>query len=163
MQADAKAQRDRTIEPEAKAAPGAQFHARIEAEPLAVRMLLYALLSRFSRRLGREDAGTVELVLAEVMNNIAEHAYADPTRGAIEVTAKLEHGRLCCEVRDWGIEIPAAVMTPPSSATAETDLADLPEGGWGWSLILGLTEALRYRRDGGMNALSFEIPVKSAG
>jgi serine/threonine-protein kinase RsbW len=160
MQADAKARRGSRIEPEAREERGAQFFARIEAEPLAVRMLLYALLSRFSRLLGREDAGTVELVLAEVMNNITEHAYADTQGGAIEVTARLERGRLCCEVGDWGIEIPAAVLTLPSTPQADSDLTDLPEGGWGWSLIFGLTEALRYRREGGRNDLSFEIPLK---
>jgi len=160
MRAETGAQQRKGTAVGADASARAHFAARIEAEPLAVRMLLYALLNRFSRVLTRRDAGNVELVLAEVLNNITEHAYANTVGGAIEVAACHQPGRLCCTFRDWGAEVPDAVLSQPPGLLPEPE--DLPEGGWGWSLIMSLAEGLQYRREGGTNELYLEIPVKRA-
>lgn len=157
MQAEARVRSDKRAQP-AGLRP-ARFLARIDAEPLAVRMLLYALLNRFSRELGREDAGTIELVLAEVLNNIVEHAYAGRPAGAIEVAASIENKRFFCAIRDWGVAVPGDLLLPGPDLAVLDDVGGLPEGGWGWSLIRGLTEALRYARSADMNELVFEIAL----
>ncbi|TMV61115.1 ATP-binding protein, partial [Thioclava sp. BHET1] len=47
------------------------------------------------------DSAGVELVLAEVLNNISEHAYpAGP--GVVELLVRRDKAALECRVRDWG-------------------------------------------------------------
>ena len=38
------------------------------------------------------------------------------------------------------------------------DPLDLPEGGFGWCLIQGLTQSLCYYREGQRNCLAFMVP-----
>ena len=99
----------------------------------------------------REDA---ELVLAEVLNNIAEHAYADAP-GPIEVHLAQDRGGIACEVRDRGAAMPQGCL--PQGRLPALDGPDLPEGGFGWHLIRALTHDLCYERDGTGNRLSFRI------
>lgn len=109
---------------------------------------------------GAED-GTIELVLAEVLNNIVEHAYADGP-GLITLDLRVARGRLFCLLRDEGHPMPAGRLPhglPPSIALAQ---ANLPEGGFGWFLIRRLTRDLRYDREPGCNRLSFSIPQTGA-
>ncbi|WP_280514091.1 hypothetical protein [Allosediminivita pacifica] len=40
------------------------------------------------------------------------------------------------------------------------DPAGLPEGGFGWFLIHELARELAYRHDGGMNRLTFRLPLR---
>lgn len=101
---------------------------------------------------------TAELVLAEVLNNIAEHAYLG---GRGMVTVKLEPGKagLCCEVVDHGLPMPDG--RPPVGALP--DATDLSEGGFGWYLIRSLTQDLHYERVDGQNRLSFVILDQGGG
>lgn len=109
------------------------------------------------------DDGTVELVLAEVLNNIVEHAYSDAA-GLITLDLRRARGRLCCLLRDEGRPMPAGCL-PPGLAPAlgpAPAIADLPEGGFGWFLIRSLTRDLHYDREPGCNRLSFSIPDGAA-
>jgi serine/threonine-protein kinase RsbW len=56
-----------------------------------------------------------------------------------------------------GLCLPAGKFQPLD------DLADLPEGGFGWYLIRSLTEELSYRRSNGINRLSFQLCTKQSG
>lgn len=58
-------------------------------------------------RLTPDQRGTVEVVLAEVLNNIAEHAYAGGP-GKITVTLGLIGAGLACQVIDDGGAMPVA-------------------------------------------------------
>jgi serine/threonine-protein kinase RsbW len=103
--------------------------------------------------------GMAELVLAEVLNNIAEHAYAGAA-GGIDLSLRLTGGLVWCEVVDHGAPMPGgdppAGVLPP---VADVALDDLPEGGFGWHLIRRLTHGLTYARTGDRNHLGFGIPV----
>lgn len=103
------------------------------------------------------DDSTIELVLAEVLNNIVEHAYSDGV-GLITLDLRRAHGRLCCLLRDEGHPMPAGRLPPGFAPTLASARADLPEGGFGWFLIRSLTRDLRYDREPGCNRLSFSIP-----
>jgi serine/threonine-protein kinase RsbW len=114
-----------------------------------------------------DQRGTVEVVLAEVLNNVAEHAYAGGP-GQISVSLHLQGAALACLVTDSGVampegQLPAGVLpgqgADPDSSYADLALSDLPEGGFGWHLIRHLTEGLHYERVGGQNRLSFTIPL----
>ena len=139
-------------------APGT-FHAVFAADQAAVRAALRAALARFVRQVSAEEAGTMELVLAEVLNNIVEHAFAEGGPGRIELTITRDALGLTCRVEDDGAPMPGGLLPAgrlPSNAVA---VEDLPEGGFGWFLIRDLTRELSYVRDGGRNLLLFRLPL----
>ena len=116
------------------------------------------LLSKCSASL----AVNAEIVLAEVMNNIVEHAYA-VTTGEICLTLRRSAAGIFCELTDCGAPMPG--LTPPAGKFQELgNIDDLPEGGFGWFLIRSLVEGLSYRRENGENHLSFLLnEEQSAG
>lgn len=107
------------------------------------------------------DIETAELVLAEVLNNIVEHACADLTNGRISIRIRQTSTYLRCQVRDNGCRMPGG--NPPEGKHPDPGgpVAALPEGGFGWMLIRGLTRDLLYRRLNGGNSLGFVIPLSA--
>lgn len=129
---------------------------QIESEQAAVRKVLcQALSAEPLAGLSDDDRGTAEIVLAEVLNNVVEHAYAAGT-GPILLTLQLGDGWLHCLVEDEGAAMPGG--EPPAGRAP--DPAALPEGGFGWHLIRVLCSGLRYERQDGMNRLSFSLPAE---
>ena len=110
--------------------------------------------------LEREERDTVELVLAEVLNNIVEHAYAgSPTQGVIRLTAKMRTNGLHITVLDDGVPMPGGVTPLGMAQDLNVDLDDLPEGGFGWFLIRDLAKDVHYQRAGGCNQLDLRLAV----
>lgn len=111
-----------------------------------------------------EENSTVELVLAEVLNNIVEHAYPDPAcAGPIHIACRhaCDGLRLC--IRDQGLPMPGGQPPLGLAQPVEVAAADLPEGGFGWFLIRDLAKDLLYRRRDGMNQLDLRLAVGLAG
>ncbi|HEX9858159.1 MAG TPA: ATP-binding protein, partial [Paracoccaceae bacterium] len=106
------------------------------------------------RALPAAERGTAELVLAEVLNNIVEHAYASAS-GDIELTLHLHQSELVCRIEDRGLPMPGERL--PVGDLRRIDGDDLPEGGFGWHLIRTLSRELNYRRINGRNQLSFRL------
>lgn len=106
----------------------------------------------------RNDRGTCETVLAEVMNNIVEHAYAGRDDGRIDLVLVHDGFGLLVEVRDDGAPMPDGRLPDPCRAPLDVALCDLPEGGFGWSVIRDLTTGLDYHRVGAVNRLRFRVP-----
>ncbi|MBS0125133.1 ATP-binding protein [Thetidibacter halocola] len=106
--------------------------------------------------------GAWELVIAEALNNIVEHAYAGRDDGMIRVDLRWSDTQMQADLVDDGTPMPGG--TPPG----DTDTLDrirtetLPEGGFGWGLIHTLVSHLDYRREGGCNHLSLTIPLDPA-
>jgi serine/threonine-protein kinase RsbW len=101
---------------------------------------------------------TAEIVLAEVLNNVVEHAYAEDGIGRVTVEIQVLHDRFDCLVQDSGQGLPPGPL--PGAAMPQADLAepeDWPEGGFGWALVRELTSNLTYRRAEGRNSLTFSI------
>jgi serine/threonine-protein kinase RsbW len=107
--------------------------------------------------LPEERLATIELVLAEALNNVAEHAYAGRRPGPVTLNARHDGDRLCIVLRDMGRPLPGLV--PPIGAPPDVDLPvdDLPEGGFGWFLIRDLTDHVDYVRQGSENRLTLEF------
>lgn len=99
--------------------------------------------------------GNVEIVLAEALNNIVEHAYARHS-GTIKVALQLAHPDLLCQISDSGLPMPGESL-PLGNLAQVGNADDLPEGGFGWFLIRTLTRELNYRRHNGLNLLSFRV------
>lgn len=129
---------------------------RAMGSALATRSLLSDVDTRLRLSgIDPEVRQTVEIVLAEVLNNVVEHAYtARP--GPIEVRLSSSQDGIRCEVLDEGG--PMARDRPPLAQPSPVP-SDLPEGGFGWGIIRALTCDLDYRRHDGRNRLAFRIPV----
>jgi serine/threonine-protein kinase RsbW len=102
-----------------------------------------------------EDKGMAELVLAEAMNNIVEHAYIEMT-GEITLTLWQSEGEVACRITDRGAAMPGDTM-PDGVLAAHVEADALPEGGFGWFLIRSLSRDLRYSRHGTLNELTFVL------
>jgi serine/threonine-protein kinase RsbW len=114
-----------------------------------------------------------EIVLAEVLNNIAEHAYhgaggwvrlALVTRpGGTLVCIVVDAGRPmpdharddsgCGHTQAWPMAVPDGAPDCTSPARAQAEGAALSEGGFGLALIAALAPDGRYVRRGGANWL----------
>lgn len=105
-------------------------------------------------RLAADQRATVEIVLAEILNNIAEHAYAAGD-GPVRLWLRQCGGLLSCRVEDEGLPMPGGRLPRPPVPPPES----LAEGGYGWHLIRTLALGLAYERDAGVNRLSFRIPA----
>ncbi|MER5171956.1 ATP-binding protein [Thioclava sp. GXIMD2076] len=145
------------------------FHHSFPATPLAVREALRNALARFVLHMSQDEAGTLELLLAEILNNIVEHSYQDSGVGTITLSMVMDKRGLNCSVTDDGLELPAFVLEDPATfdtvenALQTLDTEELPEGGFGWFLIRDLAEDLGYRREDGRNMLAFRLPLKQDG
>ena len=107
--------------------------------------------------LSDDDQSTTELVLAEVINNIVEHAYQERPDGQIELILTGSYLSIHCRLTDQGIAMPAGNI--PNKKVHDLDCAidDLPEGGFGWNIIRELTRDIKYHRLNGRNHLSFDL------
>jgi len=127
---------------------------KLESDPHAVRAGLEHLFSRPPLVLWTEEArGTAEIVMAEVLNNIVEHAYGEDG-GTIEMMLCNEGNGVHCHIVDAGRPFPLG--GPPEGSLPQL-LADLPEGGFGWALIRAFAEDLHYERRDGWNHIRFRI------
>lgn len=125
-----------------------------------VRTVLYRIMSGLgAMRLSEDDSSTIEIVLAEVLNNVAEHAYRDEGIGQVELALKQTDNGITCQVIDCGDAMPHFTIPPGNSPDPDCPLTQQAEGGFGWFLIRHLTSHLTYRRHGRRNVLSFTIEV----
>lgn len=111
------------------------------------------------RSIPKEDLQTLELVLAEAMNNVVEHAYFDNGDGEIDLQVSDTGHALRCVICDGGAPMPG--NTPPEGLLPPTGLpiAEQQEGGFGWYLIRELSTDLVYVRSKNRNQLTFIIPL----
>lgn len=137
------------------------FHISVQSSEMAVRAALKKLLDGLGPlQLDIEEAGTVELVMAEALNNIVEHAYpsGDPI-GSIKISCA--HGRdgLHLTVVDHGRAMPNG--RTPLGAAVDVNVApcEIPEGGFGWFLIKDLAKDVTYQRVEPENRLSLRLAV----
>lgn len=136
-----------------------ELHLVFDADPVAIRRSLSRMLaSPPLSGLAAEARGVAELVLAESLNNVAEHAY-DEGGGSIEVTLRQDPDGILCQIVDSGRSMPNGRLPEgqlPTNTNAQ--LQDLPEGGFGWHLIRSLCADLSYTRSEGRNLLMYLIP-----
>lgn len=140
------------------------FHRVLQADPHQVRRTLTDLTGRFGALVSADTMGRLELVLAEVMNNVAEHACDAAAPGAVpgsmHLCVVMHDTGLSCAITDDGGKLPADCLKPRSLPAL--DPLDLPEGGFGWFLIQGLTQSLCYYREENRNCLAFTVPYQPA-
>ncbi|MCU0902485.1 MAG: ATP-binding protein [Tabrizicola sp.] len=142
----------------------ANLHLVFQADPASVRQALAGMLDLPPLGLlPRDDKGLAELVLAEVLNNVAEHAYGE-AGGEVAITLALDPAGIRCLIVDGGRAMPGERLPEGRLPDARgTALEDLPEGGFGWHLIRSLSSDLSYARVDGQNRLAFVLPGPGRG
>lgn len=103
-----------------------------------------------------------ELVLAEAMNNIVEHAY-DDAGGLLRLTLLRGRQHVICRLLDRGRPLDGLRLPLARSPIPDRMPDGGPtEGGYGWFLIHSLSQRLHYRRADGMNRLFIVVPADNA-
>jgi serine/threonine-protein kinase RsbW len=142
----------------ADAVPG--FTLRVLARNRSIREALADCRARLARiPLSEEELATVEVVLAEVMNNVAEHAYAWRRDGEMVLGLRLVAEGLLVSVTDEGRPMPDQELPFGQRLDPTVPLGDMPEGGFGWLIIRQLARDVAYVRHEGVNQLSFRVAV----
>lgn len=110
--------------------------------------------------LSPDDIGAVEIVLAEVLNNIVEHGYDEGSDDKIEIALKSRASSLMIEICDRGRPMPKGRLPVGNHPMSEFNQFDsMPEGGYGWFLIRELVRDIVYDRKDGKNMLMIRIKL----
>ncbi|SFO34941.1 serine/threonine-protein kinase RsbW [Roseovarius lutimaris] len=134
------------------------FTLTARASELAVRDTLLTVRSRLlAEGVSDETSGSVELAMAEALNNIVEHAYATGESRDIMLKVSIKPDRLCFLLCDGGAPLPGLCLPQGKLPDPSGPRDDLPEGGFGWFLIRDLAERVAYERRDGMNHLTLEF------
>jgi|SRR5271166_2554571 len=102
-----------------------------------------------------EELEKLDLVLEEILMNIARYAYLRETGAAEVAVASDGPGRLSVEISDWGNAFNPLDVEPPDFSRG---LAERPIGGLGVFLIRSLVNSIDYRREADRNILTFGFP-----
>ena len=137
------------------------FEMSFQVSQFAVRSALTKLLEGLEPLdLDTDEAGTVELVLAEALNNIVEHAYADsPPPCPVYVECRHSADGLHVRIVDEGNAMPEGLVPGSKLPSTNVEFPDLPEGGFGWYLIRDLAQDVNYEREGWCNVLTLRLEV----
>lgn len=101
------------------------------------------------------DRDQLDLVLEELLVNVARYAY-HPETGDVEVAYAIEpDGRLLVQVSDKGRIFNFLEKEEPDW---RDKLEDLPVGGLGIFLVRHLVDSPSYRREQDRNVVSFRFP-----
>lgn len=105
--------------------------------------------------LAASEMGKLDLVVEEIVVNVARYAYPKGRPGTADVGwAVTAPGRLAVRVCDRGCAYNPLDGVPPGF---EGELADRPVGGLGIFLVQSLADSASYTREGDRNVLSFRF------
>ena len=101
----------------------------------------------------------MEIAVAEILNNVVEHAYAGVSDGKVHMVVDVEPTDLLFTIVDDGVPMPTGRL--PSGAPADPNRPDFEqeEGGYGLYMIRQIARKLRYRRLGDQNQLTFRVAL----
>lgn len=134
------------------------FQTEIEATHLKVRDVLARLRLVLSTLENDADVlGNMEIAAAEALNNVAEHAYPDRENGFIKLAAHFDRSNLYLAILDSGVALPEDCPPTKRLLDAPDKEQELPEGGFGWNLIMNLCTDVRYQRYRNQNHLLLQF------
>lgn len=128
-------------------APSRLFKSRFQSDHLSTRHALSQIRSAMEGSgLNNDLIGRVEIVLAELFNNIAEHAYRDKGEGEVRCAIELRDASMVVEVTDQGGPMPGGEIPEGAPPDMNVDVDELPEGGFGWFIIRSQVDQLSHKR-----------------
>ncbi len=139
--------------------PFLAFEITLHGTPEAVRDGLATCMHKLGPlNLGPEKLSVVEIVMAETLNNIVEHAFCGQSvPRLVRLSCTHDGSFLSLAFKDSGSALPDHTLPRPKQFEAFDDLQNLPEGGFGWGLIHDLTDDVSYKRVGRFNSLTLKI------
>ena len=130
------------------------------ATQIAARQAIVATIARLTDfGISQSRCGDIEIALAEAVNNVVEHAFEDLPDATGRITCLTRGDTLIVEINDTGRILPNSRLPVAKVANLEGPLSELPEGGFGWSLIRKIAENVTYERTGNQNRLVLEFQV----
>ncbi|MBK0326268.1 ATP-binding protein [Rhodobacteraceae bacterium F11138] len=137
-----------------------KFTHSFTASELGTRRALHEIVSRI-RKFGVADnqVDDVEIALAEVVNNVVEHAYADMAPGSISIRGEVDKHALRLQITDHGHPLPEGRLPTGLPASIAGPRAELPEGGFGWYIIRTFARDIHYLRKNGRNQLQLTFDL----
>lgn len=135
------------------------FIRRIASSEEQVRDMVSDLAAFLASRTDQDPlCERAQIVVAEVLNNVVEHAYGSDKSGDITTRVALCGRGACVTVRDTGRAMRNGRLPEGALPSSDGGLASLPEGGFGWFLIHELSECLSYERSQDTNVTRFVLP-----
>lgn len=102
---------------------------------------------------------TFELAVVEVVTNVIEHAYQYQPGHKVDLIFQLTDNSAEVRIRDYGQALKKEVVERYTSDEVEIQkpgdsVAELPESGWGTSLVAKLCDEVRYEQVDNSNVLT---------
>lgn len=133
---------------------------RAKSGQFAVRGLLKQTSDTFQTwQISPDLRDMFQIVLAETLNNVVEHAYHFEDGHPITLTLLRDCNAVTCLVQDQGCAMPGKVLPMGSEPDLDVAQADLPEGGFGWFLIFSMAESVLYESNDTTNTLTIRLSV----
>lgn len=114
-----------------------------------VRHVLEQVLPHLTPYINDDDRPALELCLAELLNNIVEHAYDEDPDHAFTITARVIGDAIHLTIEDEGC-VNGALLADVSAPRAAVG-AELAEGGYGVTLLRTIADTVDYKRRGSRN------------
>lgn len=139
------------------------FKVTLHGTPEAVRNGVATCMKNLaSLNLDPEKLAVAELVMAETLNNIVEHAFCGQSSpGLVRLSCAYDGRYLSLNFKDAGSALPEHILPRPKQFEAFNDIQSLPEGGFGWGLIHELTDEVSFKRVGRFNSLTLKIEASA--
>lgn len=143
-----------------KAGLGVIVSQQFPSDPRWVRRIVQQVADGLAEKdIDSEAVSSVEIVLAEALNNIVEHAYSEENTGEIKLVIKQRPTGLLFEISDKGNPMPNGRAPLGNHPMGELNNDPMPEGGYGWFLIRELVRDLIYDRRDDENFLIFRMAI----
>ncbi len=103
------------------------------------------------------DSARVELGVVEALNNVIEHAYQLQPKHKIKVIFESSNSYVVIHIIDTGSAMEQSLFSSKdnqSEVNEYIELEEIPEGGWGLSLIKSIMDEVSYKSENGINHLT---------
>lgn len=133
------------------------------SDSASVHHAIQSVIRALARLVGsEEDLALIEIVVTEVINNIVEHAYQRVQGRPIDLRIVRRRSEVHFSIVDQGVVMPNGEIPADVPQNFDCPVADLPEGGFGWTLIHKLARGIKYARVGDENHLRFYFSVRDS-
>jgi serine/threonine-protein kinase RsbW len=103
------------------------------------------------------DSARIELGVVEALNNVVEHAYQLQPNHKIKVIFQPSNNHVVIHIIDTGIPVEQGLFSVDDNQQEVKEhsmLEDVPEGGWGLTLIKSIMDEVSYKSENGTNCLT---------
>ncbi len=110
-----------------------------------------------------EDSNTIELCVAEALNNCVKHAYCNSSSAAITTELQIGADNLTINIIDTGNSMPDGMIENSGEELVfdPSDPDSLPEGGMGIIIMKQTMDSVLYNSQNGVNTLTLLKKIPS--